>query len=67
MSIANSLQASVDKARDLHRRGNGDLEIFLRDILKDIECDIERVRGLETVAPINSELLQEYQEKGGRA
>lgn len=60
MSIATSLQSSVDKARELFKRDNGDLENFLPNILKDIEFDIERVSGLEQVAPISEELVNEF-------
>ena len=65
MSIARSLQASVDKLREIYRRDNGDLEIFLPNILKDVEFDIKRVRELEQVLPISEELLREFRMKGG--
>lgn len=65
MSIATSLEASATRLRELYKRGNGDLEIFLPNILNDIAFDVERVRGLENVAVINTDLLREYQEKGG--
>lgn len=60
MSIATSLQSTVDKARELFERDNGDLENFFPNILKDIEFDIERVSGLEQVAPISEELVNEF-------
>jgi hypothetical protein len=66
MSIADKLQQSVNRARALHKRANGDLDIYLGTILADLESDIERVRGLESVAPISGELLKAYQENGGR-
>ncbi|MDR1946623.1 MAG: hypothetical protein LBQ51_05595 [Desulfovibrio sp.] len=63
MSIARSLQQSVDKLRELKKRENGDLEIFLGNILKDIECDVERVRGLENMDNLSAELLRDFQEQ----
>lgn len=65
MSIANSLQRSVNMAREMHRRENGDLEIFLPYFLDDLERAIELVRGLEAVAPIDADLVKAFQEKGG--
>lgn len=65
MSIADSLQKSVDKAREIYRRDNGDMEIFLPTFLVLLEGDIERVRGLEAVAPIDADLVKAFQEKGG--
>lgn len=65
MSIATSLQASVGKIRELQSRNNGDLETYLGTVLHDMECDIARVHGLEQVAPINMELLNDFQNKGG--
>ncbi|MDR1946465.1 MAG: hypothetical protein LBQ51_04785 [Desulfovibrio sp.] len=61
MSIARSLQQSVNRLKELKRRDNGDLEIFLGNVLKDIEYDIERVRGLEEMDNISNDILKEFQ------
>ncbi len=55
MSIANSLEQSSRKIKELLRRENGDLEIFLPHILADIDAEIERIAGLERLAPIDWE------------
>jgi len=65
MSIANSLQASVTKLRVLIQRSNGDILEAGPAILAEMDQEIERVRGLEGVTAINTDLLKEFQEKGG--
>jgi hypothetical protein len=65
MSIANNLQASVTKLRAIIRRGNGDIFEVGPAILDGMEQEIARVRGLEGVTVINTDLLKEFQEKGG--
>lgn len=56
MSIAIKMQNQVDQLRTLLQRGNGDLLQCAPGILDSLDLEIERVRGLEQVAPINNEL-----------
>lgn len=48
--IAETLQQSVTRLRAMLSRDNGDLAHGAPAVLDDLEADIERVRGLESVA-----------------
>lgn len=65
MMIAESMERTVRKMETIWRRDNGDFDKMFPDLLDEARSDIERVRGLETVAPIDGELLKAFQEKGG--
>lgn len=65
MSIAKQLEDAITKLRVLIKRGNGDITEAAPAILDDLDAVIDQVRALETVAPITTTLLQDYQAKGG--
>jgi hypothetical protein len=65
MSIAEVLEKDISRARDLLRRNNGDLEAVLPDILDSMEAQKERVRGLENMEFLSSDLLRDFQQAGG--
>lgn len=48
--LAETLQQSVTRLRDMLARDNGDLAHGAPAVLDDLEADIERVRGLENTA-----------------
>lgn len=64
MSIVKSLEQNVNRLEELLRRNNGDLQEAAPAIFQDMRGDIDALRGLETVAPINAELVSAFQEKG---
>lgn len=66
MSIASDLEKSIIKMRCLLQRGNDEIVRRGPDILGEMDEALERVRGLETVAPISAELAEAFQEKGER-
>lgn len=63
MSIANSLERTVRRMENTWHRDNGDFDKVFPDLLDDVRHDIERVRGLETTAPIDAALVKAFQEK----
>ena len=65
MSIARQLELSVTKLRVLLQRSNGDILEAGPAVLEDMDAAIEQVRGLESVAVINTDLLKDFQAQGG--
>lgn len=65
MSITRQLELSVTKLRVLLQRGNGDILEAGPGVLEELDDAIEQVRGLEEVACVNTDLLREFQQKGG--
>lgn len=65
MSIAADMRSNIAQLRGLVERGNGDLMALAPTLLERLEGDAERVEGLESVTCINTEVLRDFQEKGG--
>jgi hypothetical protein len=61
MSIAAELEKDTALLRELHRRNNGDLEAALPDILESMDAQIARVRGLENMDFLTTDLLKDFQ------
>ncbi len=65
MSIAADLEKTSIRMRCLLQRGNDEIVAKGPDLLHEIDLIVDRVRGLEEVAVINTDLLKDFQEKGG--
>jgi hypothetical protein len=65
MSIARSLERTIDKMEVVRLRGNGDLEAVFPLFVADLRADIARVRGLEEMESLSTQALKEFQEQGG--
>ena len=66
MSIATSMRDKIAQLRGLVERGNGDLLALVPMLLERLEEDAEQVEGLENMACINTDVLKDCQEKGGK-
>jgi hypothetical protein len=62
--IAEEQEKEIQLMRELHRRNNGDLEAALPGILDRLEAQIGRIRGLENMEFVTTDLLKDFQQKG---
>lgn len=51
--IAEKMQRTIDNMRAAHARNNGDFAELAPFFLDNLECDVERVAGLEGAAVLN--------------
>lgn len=65
MSIASDLEKTNIRIRCLLQRGNDEIVAKGPDLLHEVDLIIDRVRGLEEVACVNTDILKDFQAKGG--
>lgn len=64
MSIATDLEKTSIRMRCLLQRGNDEIVAKGPELLHEVDLIIERVRGLEEVACVNTDLINDFQAKG---
>ena len=65
MSIASDLEKLTIRMRCLLQRGNDEIVAKGPELLHEVDLIVDRVRGLEGVALVNTDLLKDFQAKGG--
>ncbi len=65
MSIAADLEKINIRMRCLLQRGAEEIVARGPELLREIDLLVDRVRGLEGVTAINTDLLQDFPAKGG--